>query len=601
MPRFTPTAEQQAAIDLFRSGRSLAIEAGAGTGKTSTLELLAEAMAPGARGQYVAFNRAIAREAGSKMPGHVAASTAHSLAFRAVGYRYKRRLDQGRMRPQQVARILGIDPFTVQYADERKVLQPGFLAGVTMRAILRFCQSADLEPGEQHFDYIDGIDLPTPDGRRGWAANRQVRSWLALPLARAWADLQRVDGSLKFEHDHYLKLWHLSEPRIPVDVIFFDEAQDANPVLSAVIAAQAERGVQLVWVGDSQQQIYEFTGAVNALAEVPADDRTFLTQSFRFGPAIAGVANQILELIDGAELRLVGTPTIASVVAPTVEPDAVLFRTNAAAVGRALREIAAGRRPHIVGGADDIVRFSRAVIELRDTGYTGHPDLACFTSWSEVVDYVAAGDDADLALLVRLIEEFTPERILAELDNMAPEGQADIVLSTAHKSKGREWPVVQLGGDFRPRDKGGLEPSELRLLYVACTRARLELDHTAVRAIIEGDDPDLPRALVRDLAAVGRIAEDRVAADVFPEIAGGPAVVAEAEQVALHAAGMPTFAEVEAWLLQEPSPATDDELMRNLEADADERTPFRVCPRCGDPSTARASGMVGAHRCTGLR
>jgi Rad3-related DNA helicase len=83
----TPTAEQARARDLFTAGGDLVIEAGAGTGKTSTLTLLADAAPRGALGQYVAFNKAIVADAGSKMPGHVNASTAHSLAFRAVGRR----------------------------------------------------------------------------------------------------------------------------------------------------------------------------------------------------------------------------------------------------------------------------------------------------------------------------------------------------------------------------------------------------------------------------------------------------------------------------------------------------------------------------------
>jgi hypothetical protein len=36
----TPTDEQLAIIDAYRTGRNLVIEAGAGTGKTSTLKML---------------------------------------------------------------------------------------------------------------------------------------------------------------------------------------------------------------------------------------------------------------------------------------------------------------------------------------------------------------------------------------------------------------------------------------------------------------------------------------------------------------------------------------------------------------------------------
>ena len=38
---FAPTEEQQQAVDLFATGDNLIIKAGAGSGKTSTLRLLA--------------------------------------------------------------------------------------------------------------------------------------------------------------------------------------------------------------------------------------------------------------------------------------------------------------------------------------------------------------------------------------------------------------------------------------------------------------------------------------------------------------------------------------------------------------------------------
>lgn len=53
-----PVPEQERAVELFLAGGNLRIDAYAGTGKTTTLRLLA-AGKPG-RGLYLAFNRAIA-------------------------------------------------------------------------------------------------------------------------------------------------------------------------------------------------------------------------------------------------------------------------------------------------------------------------------------------------------------------------------------------------------------------------------------------------------------------------------------------------------------------------------------------------------------
>ncbi len=471
-PSFPPTAEQVEALDLFTTGESLAIEAGAGTGKTTTLRLLAESTR--ARGQYIAFNKAIVTEAGAKMPSNVNCSTAHSLAYRAVGHRYKDRIHNSRrMRSIEIADRLKIDGLSVNGPSGRKSISRSFLGGLAMRAITRFCQSADPEPTHRHVPHVEGIDEPGTYGN-----NDEVARALVPALRRAWADLMSENGVLPFKHDHYLKAWQLDGPRIGADFILFDEAQDANPVMVAIVTAQTH--AQLVWVGDSQQQIYTFTGAVNALGNVPAESRAMLTQSFRFGPAIAEVANRLLDRL-AADLRLVGTDAVDSTVAAVPDPDAILTRTNAAAVHIVLRLQASGKRVALVGGGDEVVRFAKAAAELMRGEATEHPDLACFDNWGEVRAYVDEDEQgSELRLLVSLVEEFGVEAILEALDRTMREDDADVIVSTAHKSKGREWDSVQLSGDFQI-DKPS--PDELRLLYVACTRAKRELDIEAIEAL----------------------------------------------------------------------------------------------------------------------
>lgn len=470
-----PTDEQREALRLFGTGDSLAIEAGAGTGKTSTLVLLAES-AGRRRGQYVAFNKALVEDGKGKFPPSVSANTAHSLAFRGLGHKFAQRLrSSARMTGGDMARRLGLDPLAVQdFSGQPRVLMAGFLASQCSKAIRSFCQSADQTIAEWHFPYIDGLD-PIEGGVRTYEINRYVRRHL-LPYAREmWDDLQRPHGWVPYQHDHYLKAWQLSDPRIDVDYVMFDEAQDANPVIAAIVAAQ--RHAQLVYVGDSQQEIYSFTGAVNALAQVQVPHRTFLTQSFRFGQAVADEANVILDELN-APLRLTGNPAIDSRVEPIDNPRAILTRTNAAGISTLLRLQMEGRKVHMIGGAADVIAFCEAARELQLTGRTGHHELAVFGSWADVQVYVEQEPEGeDLRLMVRLIDEFTPDAIINGLRWMVPEDRAEIVISTAHKSKGRQWPTVQLASDFK-RNKDN--PGEQRLLYVAVTRAQKVLDITAL-------------------------------------------------------------------------------------------------------------------------
>lgn len=477
-----PTPEQAQAIVAFRTGESLVIEAGAGTGKTSTLVMLAGATGPRRRGQYVAFNRALVTDSAGKFPLSVACNTAHSLAFRALGRRFAHRLNGPRVPSWRLAQALEIEPLAVQdFEGNPRTLAAGYLATHVMRTIRSFCQSDATEISARHFPYIDGLDRPDSKGGRTYLLNNLIAERL-LPAAKgAWEDLTTPQGTLPYQHDHYLKFWQLSDPRIDADYVLFDEAQDANPVIAAIVAAQASHA-QLVYVGDSQQQIYEWTGAVNALARIEAANRTFLSRSFRFGQPIAEEANQVLTRLN-AELRISGNPAVESEVGPVGQPRAILTRTNAAGLSRLIQLQQAGRRPHFLGGSADVLGFARAATELMATGHTTYSDLACFDSWAAVQEYVRADQEgADLGLMVRLVDKFGSEVIQDALNQMPPEAQADHVISTAHKAKGRQWPSVQLGEDFRTegKDGGPVAPSELRLLYVALTRAQFLLDMTAV-------------------------------------------------------------------------------------------------------------------------
>ncbi len=485
----TPTAEQVAIINAVQSGvKVLLIEAGAGTGKTSVLRMLADEVL--GNGQYTAFNAPLVAESKEKFQGTaVACNTTHSLAFRAVGKKYSKRLGGNRMRSTQVAKILGIQNLELpqEEKDEEgkprvKTLVASFLAGQVMQAIKRFCQSADQTIQANHFRYIDGIDMPKDD-HRTYANNDKVKAYL-LPFAqKAWDDLSDTEGELPFSHDCYVKLWQLDNPVIAADFILLDEAQDTAPVMLDVLRQQK---CQVILVGDSAQQIYEWRGAVNALGSFADAPRLLLSQSFRFGTAIAETANAVLDtLSEPTPLRLKGLKSIPSKIAPVEKPVAILTRTNALAVSTLLQEAAKGSRPFLVGGGADVVSFVEAALDLQQGKRTGHPELACFESWSEVTEYVKMDEGEDLKLMVKLIETFSCEKIITALRAMPQEGDADLIICTAHKSKGREWDTVQLGSDFPTKSKS--QDSDKRLLYVAVTRAKLTLD-VSFCPFFTGDD-----------------------------------------------------------------------------------------------------------------
>jgi hypothetical protein len=482
---YTPTAEQAAVIAACKTGAGLVVEAAAGAGKTSTLRMAASEM----RGRvlYLAYNKAAQVEARASFPPHVKCSTVHALAFGAVGRQYAERLRAPRQSARETARRLGLrDEVPV---GSSMVITPLHLARFALGAVDRFCQSADLDLDDRHVPQVPG--MPTPrellalhaQDRQAWAEERRARADLVaavLPVARqAWADIQDPRGTkIRYQHDHYLKQWQLTSPELPYDVVMLDEAQDSNPVTASVVTAQQ---CQRIAIGDSMQQLYEWRGARDALASWPAEHRLYLTQSWRFGQVVADEANKWLSIL-GTDLRVRGNPALPSTIGPVPLPDAVLCRSNAGAISRVMAALEAGQRPALVGGTGELVKLAEAAEELKSGRRTSHPELFPFISWGQVQEYSAEDGGSDLRVFVKLVDEHGPDVLITALSRAVDEARSDVVVSTAHKSKGREWARVAIQDDFTEPKKddngnpGKVQRADAMLAYVAVTRAKLALD-----------------------------------------------------------------------------------------------------------------------------
>lgn len=490
---FSPTDEQAAALQAFGESDHLVIQAGAGTGKTSTLAFLAEQMAA-RRGRYLAFNRAIALDAAARFPATVQCKTAHSLAYAALGHRYRDRLNSPRRPGWRVGQDLGLNTPTRIHGRD---LMPATLSNAVLRTVTHYCQSADTELAHHHVPRLRGIDSDE--------AHAELADLLLPYAAKAWDDLQRPNpGTVRFEHDHYLKMWALTDPVLHGDFLLLDEAQDTNPVLEQIVLAQRDR-TQIVMVGDSAQAIYGWRGARDVMTGFTGHHLT-LTRSFRFGPKLATEANRWLTL-SGAPIQLTGTPDIPTTIgARTDNPDAVLCRTNIGAVTEILTLLGASTPTALVGGGDALRALAQAARDLIGGRRTHHPELLLFTTWNELRDYAELDPaGADLQPFANLVEEHGPDAILHAVDRLVPEDQAQVTVSTAHKAKGREWAHVRIAPDFTPPPDtdevdatgrpvpGPVNESEARLAYVAVTRARHHLDHAGLAWIDQ--HPDNPTRL----------------------------------------------------------------------------------------------------------
>ena len=455
------TDEQHTIIDyLLHEQDVLKVMAFAGTGKTTTLVHFAEAR-PQWRFLYVAFNKSVQLEAARKFPGNVLCKTAHSLAWPTFGACYRDQLI-GALRVNTVMDVLGLPQY-----ESAKVL---------VDTLTRFLVSAEAQIQPHH----------VPELAAQLYGAESIADFVAV-AAHLWQLMQEPhDDTIGMLHDGYLKLFQQSRPVLDFDCILLDEAQDTNPVTADLLLSQP---CAKVLVGDLHQQIYRFRGAVDIMDGMVARATLYLTQSFRFGPEVAQMANHLLRMFK-AERHPVHGRGEASCIGPVEGPHTVIARTNAALFKEAV-DLYPDHWLGFVGGiqgyrfsliVDTYYLYASASYRIRD------PYIKSFGSFAELRQFAETVKDWELTARCKLVETYRhqiPEwvasivaKAVADLD------QADVVLTTAHKSKGLEFTQVKLTDDFIHLMKSGTEllppeqvdPDEVNLIYVALTRTQARVE-----------------------------------------------------------------------------------------------------------------------------
>jgi len=471
-----PTDEQQVSLDNYGNGNGV-VRAYAGTGKTANLRLLALDN-PRDKFFLVCYNRATADDASKSFPRNATCRTMHSVAFGSVGVEYKHKLNGPRQRGGEIANILGINSTIEINKEHNRRLKPWQIAMAAMETVKRYCYSADAVVGPQHVQFIPGAEDVWPE----------LSAQIAIYAGMAWNDLIKKDDfklSWLKNHDYYLKMWALTNPIIRTDCLMLDEAQDSNALVASIVEAQ---DCHKIMVGDEYQQLYAWRGAKDVMQTFSHDWESLLSQSFRFGQAVADEGNKFLKLL-GAEKPMLGFDQIDSEICDLPNAKAVLCRTNATVIAEAMRIQEDGNTVAITGGTQDIMRFARAVQDLQNGRETSHEDLMGFSNWEDVREY-ANDEGADLKILVDMVDKFGVGGIIRVAEQAISEEYADHIVSTAHKAKGREWRSVRIAGDFRePVDpetgERYLNRAEFQLMYVACTRAKQKLDNPTISWIDE--------------------------------------------------------------------------------------------------------------------
>lgn len=396
----------------------------------------------------------------TEMPRHVRARTVHALARRYMPMPYS---NIAEISASRLLHVLG-------FAWIPKGRRAQHARAIT-DVLRRFWASSAENITEDHLPEYSGDML---------AFDEEL---ILRDSGRIWEMVQKGENpQLPMTHDGYLKVVSLAAPRLPFDIILMDESQDMTPALIHWIERQEH--AQQVFVGDPLQAIYQFRGAVDAMDQISSETSFTLSESFRFGSQIANLAARWIRTPEDRTSRVVGH-------GPKTYRDnqeVILGRTNWGLIQMAHQVITEHPTARLVfpGGLnnyriDDIL----AVWKIWRYGEPNNTALGRFNSFQALKRVAEDVDDLQIKLWCKIVEELKNEvlHVIDTVRRATVDEDGDVWLTTIHKAKGMEYPVVILADDLAPFTVQQLDGvsylstsvEDRNLWYVAVTRAQQRL------------------------------------------------------------------------------------------------------------------------------
>jgi len=268
---FAPTAQQADFLSaLTDTDNNLALIARAGCGKTSTIVTGAEYFTDRPRDvNYLAFNRSIADELKTRLPGEIRASTFHSACLSALSRALPKRPQTDKFKTKVIAKSVIPEDRQEHY----KYCVPRLVSLAKNSGVLV------LAPNEIQ-TYVDLAILHSIEKDTVKTDWHEAGKYCAQIIERSYKSLDVID------FDDMLWLTYCRQIQLyKYPFIFTDESQDFNAVQLALLSRMTYPTSSVIAVGDPYQAIYGFRGAhqdsMNLLAETFSMRRLQLTISFR--------------------------------------------------------------------------------------------------------------------------------------------------------------------------------------------------------------------------------------------------------------------------------------------------------------------------------
>lgn len=466
-----PTPEQQAIFADAAAGHNLMIQSYAGTGKSTTIVGALAHIPPSEPTLVLAFNKDARQDVEAKInaAGH-ARGNLHVKTFNALG---AAALNSPLRRPE---------------LDDDKIFKlakdQGF-AGDDLADVLHLVRTARSE-GLVPRPYGRGLVEDTPDYWHDLAASEDCPEYCALPAREILKDSTRLAlrGIIDFQDQIYISTLIIGDYQRRL-VVIVDEAQDLEPLNHLQVRKTLRSDTQLICVGDIHQAIYAFRGAdaqsflrLRDLRKHWTDRR--LSVTFRCSQAIVARQQGVAPGFTAAPGNPAGS--VAALDSWTPQPGAaILCRNNAPLVRCAFRLLRAGQSVNFLGR--DI---GRSLVRLYNkVSAKGSRDLGqVLDTLKQMLDREDAGTpDHDKIDTLLAILESGQRSVPAAIDRLSSPQPDAVTLSTGHKAKGLEWPMVY-----------HLEPNLIPAPYATTLEALTQ--ETNLRYVIETRSSDALR-LVR--------------------------------------------------------------------------------------------------------
>lgn len=557
---FIPSPSQSNIFHFAENGTESAIvTAVAGAGKTTTLVQMFRRLPQNLSILMLAFNKTIADELKSRVPGYVQAATFHSIGYSAWNKYAGKKVQIDANKVKGIMReFLSPRDNAIYGSFVLKMISLAKAAG--MGAIVENVESEWVKLS-QHFDV-------TPDTED---ANIQYGIELARQiLKRSISEAREI-----IDFDDMLFMPLIENVAFPkYDIVCIDEAQDTNGVQRALLKRMlVQPSGRLIAVGDPKQAIYGFRGAdSSAMARIKQEFACIdlpLTVSYRCPQAVVRHAQSIVPYIEAHESAPEGLVAYnpgnvddsGKFVGQSFRAkDAIICRNTAPLVSLAYNLIGKRIGCQILGR--DISKGLTDLIEkMNAKGIDAL--IEKLAEWERrEVDKLVAKDQTDKAEGIRdkvscinICISALPEteRTVPALINsinrlFSDKDQGVLTLCTVHKAKGLEWERVYiLDADCYMPSKWARQAwqkeQEENLMYVAYTRAKLELYFITTEHVEKSISEGTVAAIVAEPAAPKKAtrAPGMIEVSDKVEVKSGKKVPIGTRGTVIHCFGAPWF------------------------------------------------------------